>query len=234
MSSSKTVGNNSSICCTPYYHELVKDLSVLECSTINSLNQHKFIANFDYYNVLVENSINTPESWDDTTFRNAPEGEYIVKGAMSSKKWQWNKKMYASSKKEALNIAGEISGDFYEPQKIIYRKYVPLKHNEVGINGLPFAYEWRLFFYKQTLLTSGYYWDIAQEIDIPTPNNVFNLALNAARVLSHYTNFFAIDVALTNDEVPIVIEVNDGMRSGLSLCDPNELYRNLANIWGKY
>jgi hypothetical protein len=34
----------------PYYCELEKDLEISDCNLINTYEEHKFIANFDWYN----------------------------------------------------------------------------------------------------------------------------------------------------------------------------------------
>jgi len=47
--------------------------------------------------------------------------------------------------------------------------------------------------------------------------------------IADYANFFVLDMAETADGRWIVVEVNDGQMSGLSMCNPEELYANMAD-----
>lgn len=212
----------------PYYRELEKDIQWLGGSLINSWTQHRWIANFDYYPVLQEF---TPETWDDYTFPQAPEGQYVVKGRTNSRKFEWNKLMFAENKRQAIHIGAELAkGPFIGPQGLIYRRYVPLKTFEVGLNGIPFTNEWRFFFYRRALLSHGYYWSSAlnetmAQAKLSKPG--FYLAQKIAQICADYVPFFVLDMAETAEGDWILIEVNDGQMSGLSENDPHLLYSNL-------
>jgi len=211
--------------CLPYYEELESDLLNLGSGLINSYEQHRWIANFEWYWDLKEH---TPKTWTDNDFYRAPQGKYIVKGRTNSKKAQWNTHMYASNKKEALCVASMLLQDsFIGPQGVVYREYIPLKTFEVGINGIPFTNEHRFFFYKTIPLTWGYYWDCAENTSVETPNEAFDFACEVAKIVSEHVNFFALDIAETKEGEWILIEVNDGQMSGLSVCPPDCLYRAL-------
>lgn len=210
----------------PYYRDLEKDLEILGSKLINSYEQHAWIANFAYYHELKEF---TPESWFDYDFYtcNHP-GPFIVKGKTNSRKLQWNKKMFAETKKDALNIASELLQDgLLGEQGVIYRKYVPLKTYEIGLNGLPFTDEYRFFFYQDILLAHGYYWSTAEITDRETPTEGIKFAKYVAKKVADFVNFFVLDVAQTEEGDWILIEVNDGQMSGLSEANPDELYGNL-------
>jgi hypothetical protein len=213
--------------CLPHYLELVQDLSSINSVLINSFRQHQWIANFYWYDVL---SDFTPRSWGDFNFHSCDyNGPFVVKGTTNSKKLEWDTKMYAEDKRKALEIASELSKDTYiGEQKIVYREYVPLETYEIGLNDLPFTNEWRMFFYKGTLLSYGYYWSIAEKTDYPCPSKAIEFALKVADIAKDYVNFFVLDVAKTKDGRWILIEVNDGQQSGLSENNPDTLYHNLA------
>jgi hypothetical protein len=212
----------------PFYKELEDDIA--PAKMINSYNQHKYIADADYIKDL---GILTFKTWTDKNFYEAPEGKYVVKGATNSKKHQWNTKMFANSKREALAIAAELAQDgLISSQEILYREYVPLETYEILLNGLPVTNEWRFFFFKDQIIDYVYYWSTATNI-LKKENiepGAIDLAKQAADILCKSVNFFVIDVAKTQDGRWIVVEVNDAQMSGLSCIDPTEFYTNLYNI----
>lgn len=220
----------------PFYRELQEDLRLLnESKLINSYRQHRWIANFDWYELLQKY---TPETWFDHDFYRAPDGPFVLKGRTNSRKFQWNTHMYAENKSAAGEVASRLSGDgFIGPQGIIYRRHVPLRTFEVGINDLPFTNEWRLFYFKDECLSFGFYWSSAKE-EILTeiqqnstkyfPPTAKEVADEIAKLVSPHVNFFVLDVAESASGDWILIEINDGQMSGLSENSPRVLYSNLA------
>lgn len=217
----------------PYYSELVDDIR--PSYLINSYQAHKYIANFEYYNMLKDV---TPESWDDTNFYLCEhKGPFIVKGRTNSKKMQWSRCMFAETKRDAMRIAGDLIEDQHiGSQGIIYRKYIPLETYETGMNGLPFTNEWRLFFLGTKLLSYGYYWSIASDESKAIALRLGGISggLDFAHRVAHKIydanpalNFYVMDIARTTDNKWIMIELNDGQMSGLGENDPNVLYENL-------
>jgi hypothetical protein len=142
--------------------------------------------------------------------------------------------MFASNKKQAMIIAGELMKDvLIGPQGVIYRKYVPLKTFEIGLNDLPFTNEFRFFFYKEHLISHGYYWSSAEEsvIDNATITlDGIDFAIKMAKIASEHVNFFVMDIAEKEEGGWILIEINDGQQSGLSENDPHVLYQNLRKF----
>ena len=208
----------------PFYKELEKDLENNNSRLINSYHQHKYIANFDYYKDVKDF---TPETWFELT--RIPEGgPYIVKGKTNSKKHKWNTLMFAKDRIQAIRIATELMDDpLIEQQGIIVRKYIPLEFLEEGINGQPFVNEHRIFFYKETMLATGFYWaqtEITREIEIEG----LLLAQEIAKIVSRNVDFFVLDIAKTAEGKWILIEINDAQMSGLSDCNPELLYSNLS------
>lgn len=226
----------------PFYRELENDLKSQGSKLINSHLDHSYIANFDYYHDLNEFPIGkdqdnkklylTPESCFELS--KIPEWEhgYVVKGKTNSRKHQWNGKMFVKTKKEAIELALELelNDPLVRDQGFVVRKFEPLKVFEYGINGLPFSNEWRCFFYKEKLLTVGYYWTQAQNIPKKDalPKEAYQVAQEAAKILSQRVDFFVVDIAETQSGRWIVIEVNDGQMSGLSDNSADDLYKNLA------
>lgn len=213
----------------PYYLELERDVKLLGGQLINSNEQHRWIADFEYYNDLKEY---TPESWDDTNFYQCRHpGPFVVKGRTNSRKNRWNSQMFAEDKRKASQIAGELANDLMiGTQGIIYRKYVPLKVFEYGIHDLPFANEWRCFFLGEMMLSFGYYWSSAEKVDYEIPQEALDFANIVAKIAAQHCNFFVLDIAETEAGDWILIEINDGQMSGLSENNPDMLYGNLAKV----
>lgn len=209
----------------PFYSELDGDLCVQGSSLINSPAQHRFIANFEWYDSLKDI---TPKTWFDLQSVPKDGGPYVVKGRTNSRKFEWNKKMFALNYLAAVDIASELMNDgLIGPQGVLVREYVPLKTLEVGLHGLPFSNEWRFFYYRDQLLSYGFYWTASEERGTMDEKGLA-LAQEAASRIAKEATFFVIDVAQKANGDWTVIEVNDGQMSGLSECDPGQLYSNLA------
>lgn len=211
----------------PFYPELEADLHLNGCKLVNTHQQHKYIANFEWYTDM---RAVTPKTWFDDTFSmSIEEGPFVVKGRTNSRKFKWDTLMYAETRTDASRIAAELSADpSIGPQGIVYRKYVPLRTFEIGVNGLPFTNEWRFFFFRDRLLTYGYYWSSADDItqgELTTEG--IDFAHKCAACICHQTEFFVLDIAERAEGGWLLIEVNDGQMSGLSECCPDVLYAAL-------
>tara|TARA_Y100000034_G_scaffold103692_1_gene129521 strand:- start:1049 stop:1969 length:921 start_codon:yes stop_codon:yes gene_type:complete len=213
----------------PFYKELQTDLELNGCKLINSYEQHKYIANFDWY---ADMRAVTPVTWFEDTFSFATyEGPFVIKGKTNSRKHQWNTLMYAETRQDAIHIAAELNADPHiGSQGVIFRKYVPLRTFEIGINDLPFTNEWRFFFFKDTLLTYGYYWSQAKHVDIAEMSEEGILfARRCAECICHRCEFFALDIAERAEGGWTLIEVNDAQMSGLSECNSDVFYGTLKD-----
>jgi hypothetical protein len=218
--------------CLPHYNELAADLCMVGSRLINSPQEHRWIANFNWYDQLKDY---TPRTWFGYDFNLSNccdyNGPFVVKGRTNSKKFQWNKMMFARDKLQATNIACDLMADSYiGEQGIVFREYVPLETYEIGVNGLPFTNEWRMFFHRDILLSCGYYWSIAEKTDYECPPEAIAFATEVAKIAKSFATFFVLDVAKTEDGRWILIEVNDGQQSGLSENNPHMLYKNLATV----
>lgn len=215
----------------PYYEELEQEVLARGGTLINNLEQHRWIADFHYYRDLRQYTF---ESWVDSEIYQAPQDiAYVVKGKTNSRKFQWNKAMYAENRRRAVEIGADLYADsMIGTQGIVYRRYVPLKRIEDGINGMPMSNEYRFFFYKHHLLASSFYWAIAEPENIPrfVPPEATKFARHIAEITCHFTNFFVLDVAETEEGNWLLVEVNCGTMSGLSLIDPVNLYANLKGV----
>lgn len=210
----------------PYYAELEKDLAGRNARLINNHWEHIYVAYFAYYHDLADYTFKT---WFDHDFHNAPEGRYVVKGRTNSRKHQWNSHMFAETKADASRIASELANDpLIGPQGILYREYVPLETFEIGVNGQRFTNEWRFFYYKQSLLTVGYYWTNAQHIPQEIETAAITQADAIAKIASQHVNFFVLDLAKTEVGEWVLVEMNDGQMSGLSDNPPDRLYSALS------
>lgn len=214
----------------PYYEELEYDINKIGGQLINTYKMHKYIADFEYYEDIKDYTF---ESWKLSEAINIPNIPLVVKGATNSKKWNWNTHMFAECKTKAMQVAANLSQDgLISGQEIIFRRYEPLLTFEIGINGLRFTNEYRFFFAYKQLVAGGYYWSTIDDKLIPPiiPNEAISLAKYIANIIGNKTNFFVLDIAQKEDKSWVVVEVNCGTMSGLSLIDIDTFYFNLKEI----
>lgn len=210
----------------PFYLELEKDLKINNSELLNSYQQYNWIANFDWYEPLKEFTFETwfhaVELPDDGT-------QFVVKGRTNSRKQNWDTQMFAKDKRDAIEIGWKLSQDsLIGSQGVVYRRFEKLVTYEIGINGLPFTREFRMFYYKGKLITHGYYWSIADDTEGKIlPDEAIEFANKVADIAKDYTNFFVLDVAQKETGEWILVEVNDGQMAGTSCIDLDHFYSNL-------
>lgn len=221
----------------PFYEELESELALNGSRLLNSYREHMWIASMEWAQpggVLQDLTPTVYDRWD-----NIPEGQYIVKGRLNSRKQQWNQKMFAPNKASISEIARALYDDqLIASQGVVVRPYVQLKSFGTGIGGIPVSNEHRTFWFVDEedvlCLGEGFYWSNFPEFaDKASLSEVgFNLAKEAAERIqkSKKATFFAIDVAETEAGGWIVIEVNDGQSSGLSNVSAKDFYTNLKWI----
>lgn len=208
----------------PFYGELEHDLHLQGSELINNRYHHSFVADFHWYEIVKNH---TPPTW--FRLEDVPKegGPFVVKGRTNSRKFEWDKKMFAPDFRSVINIETELMQDgLIGPQGVVIRKFIPLKVLEVGLHGLPFSNEWRFFFLRDQLLTHGFYWSASERKGTMNDKGMAFAHMIANKLKSH-VNFFVVDIAETAQGNWILIEVNDGQMSGLSECNPDELYSNL-------
>lgn len=212
--------------CLPMYKELERDLAINGSKLINSFTEHCYIANFEYYWDLEEMTPKTYFRLEDVPKNGGP---YILKGVTNSRKHQWEH-FFAKDFSEAVKIYCRLGEDaLIGAQDIIIREYHELESFGQSISGIPYANEWRLFFYKEELLSAGYYWSQCENKPGKEAFTAEALAFakKAAMKVGGKTNFYVMDIAKTKAGSWIVIELNDAQQSGPSDNDLHELYGNL-------
>lgn len=213
----------------PFYAEQAKDLEYIGANFINSYAQHRYVA--DLQNYVYDLKELTPRTWDDLSM--IPEkGPFILKGETNSRKFNWNRDMYAETKKDAIEVFSRLSDDgLVGHQKIYVRQYVPLVTYMIGLGGIPITKEFRFFVAYGKVISGGYYWQtyMDQLSKVPSPEEVPREFLQEViNRVGNQCNFYTIDVAQTDSGEWIVIELNEGQMAGLSCNNPEILYKNLA------
>lgn len=212
----------------PFFKELVEDCLEIGAQTINTLANHNYIA--DLKNWVIDLKELTPDTWD--RLEHLPEeGPFILKGATNSKKGYWRTHMFAKNKSEANLVHSRLCADGLIGDQTIYvRKFIKLHTYTEDLAGCPISKEFRFFIYNQRVLSSGFYWsNFVEEINPPpspeeVPSEFIQIVLKR---IGDKAKFYAVDVAQSETGEWLVIEINDGMMSGLSCNNPEVLYGNL-------
>lgn len=219
----------------PYYDELERDVTKAGAQLLNTHRQHRYAA--DVLSYAKDLGGLTPKTWAMPSDVPIDEpGAFILKGATNSKKFLWSTQMFSKDRASIMQVYNRLLDDTMIGQQAIYiRKYVPLRTFMKGLWDLPITREFRFFVYNGKLLSGGYYWashyedvqtlvslDLLDARDTPP-----GFLLDAIAKVKDNIPFFAIDVAETADNNWIVIELNDGQQSGLSMNSPYVLYKNL-------
>lgn len=215
----------------PFYKELEDEVKYRKAQLINSYEQHRYVA--DIQNWYYDLKDYTPKTYNRLEY--LPEqGPFVLKGETNSKKNYWKTHMYAEDKKAAIQVHSRLCEDSLISQQEIYiREYVPLKTYITGIQGQPITHEYRVFTCYGQVLSVGYYWsnyyeDIKDKLeDDPPPQSLIQTILDKTK---HNVNFLVIDLAKTDDNNWIVVELNDGTCSGISENKPETLYKNLKQV----
>jgi hypothetical protein len=215
----------------PFYADQQKDIEYLGAKLISTYEQHIYIADLGNYVIDLEDI--TPRTWSSPL--DIPDNtQFVVKGETNSRKSNWIHDMYAPNKAAAIDICNRLSNDsLIGTQKIYIREYVPLVKLLDGINGMPVAKEYRFFIAYGKVLCGGFYWqnyiaDITEPLDYhEVPTEFLNKVTSR---VGNKSNFYVVDVALTQSGEWIVIELNDGQFSGLSAIEPNDLYGELKRV----
>ena len=218
----------------PFPEELVADVKNLGGRLINTVQQHDFVADISIWSRYL-NGLTPPAYFQ---WANLPKGAYVIKGFTNSRKHEWRNRMFAPTREDIPRIVNSLlDDDLIKSQGIVVRPYVPLRKLGEGINGLPISNEWRFFVVDGLILCGGFYW--ASEPDCcPTegpctpPNGALTIAHKAIARVGTRIPFFVVDVAEKADGDWIVIELNDGCMSGLSMIPPDMLYKALAEHLG--
>jgi hypothetical protein len=211
----------------PMFDEVEFDLKSQGAYLVNNQEQHNYIAHFKYYEDIKNF---TAETWFDLKDVPKDSGPWVVKGRTNSRKNLWKTHMFAADWESLVKIYSDLAVDpIIGEQGIIIRKFLELELVEEGISQ-PFFNEWRFFFFKENLLSRGFYWTCSEKIGSLDLNGI-ELARNISHIVKDKISFFVIDIARTISGEWKVIELNDGQQSGLSYNNPEEFYSNLSKIF---
>ena len=219
----------------PYYKETAEDIEYIGAKLINSYKQHNYIADlWNWYEDLKEF---TPKTW--RRLEDIPSSEvgpFIVKGETNSKKFLFDTHMYAETKLDAVDVMCRLQDDgMICDQSIYIRKYVKLKKFITGFHNLPITNEFRFFICDEQIISGAYYWsnyydDLEVKPNIEeVPKDFLNYIIAK---IGNKARFYVIDIAETDIGDWVLIELNDGQMSGLSMNDPEVLYSNLSKVLG--
>jgi hypothetical protein len=215
----------------PFYKEQEIELESIGVHLINSFRQHLYVADISCW--IPDLKDITPKTW--RRLEDIPEqGPFVLKGETNSKKFQWDTHMFARNKREASEVHGRLCDDgLVGDQEIYIREYVPLVTYLISLRGLPITKEFRFFICDGKILSGAYYWSshTDQLPVIPNPDEVPRSFLDKIiNGVGQSIRFFVVDVAQAASGEWIVIELNDGQMSGLSLNEPSILYKNLFMV----
>lgn len=212
----------------PFYEDTERELLRRNIHLINSYEQFRYLEEMEWARDLAEW---TPQTWFPGEYGLIPdEGSFVVKGKINSRKWDWNRRMFAPTKADIRPILESLLDDsLISEQGVVVRLFERFQKLDEGLNGLPIINEWRLFFFGEHLFDYCFYWSILDEEEIPwhLPGVIRKLGNSLAKQVSRKLNFFTLDLAIRENGEARLIEVNDGQMSGLNSCGPGEYYQTL-------
>ena len=222
----------------PFAAELHADVECMGGQLINTLAQHQYVADLQaWYDDFADV---TPATWFHALDVEG-QGPFVIKGATNGRKHLWCTHMFAPTSRDILTVLCRLRADSsLSDQQIYVRQYVEL---ETFPGVLPLVYklpvtqEWRFFLLDGEVLAYGFYWpehydEITTDLGIDlAPAGVAALAFVQETIgprLKDKVRFVVADVARDRDGRWLLVELNDGCMSGLSMVDPNTLYAALA------
>lgn len=216
----------------PFFKEQERDIEKIGATLINSFYQHNYVADLkNYYDDLKDF---TPKTWFRPVDIPIDEpGSFVLKGQTNSKKFLWNTHMFAPTRADVMDVFCRLQDDtMIGSQDIYIRKYVPLYKYLISERELPITKEFRFFIAYKKVVSGGFYWsNFADEIKVPSSEEVPKGFLDKIiEIIGDNINFYALDIAQTESGNWIVIELNDGMMSGLSENNPDILYKKLSGV----
>jgi hypothetical protein len=215
----------------PFYEELERDVLNLGSKLLDTSQQFNYFANLKKWYPDFEDI--TPKTWFE--LRDIPKtGSFVLKGLTNSKKFNWKSHMFAENYERAVDVYCTLMRDsLIGDQGIAIREFVPLKKLEEGINGMPVSDEYRFFCYNGEVVAKGFYWSNLYEdlVEKPDVNKVPEKFIEEIVSRLNGKGFAVFDVAQTEAGNWILIELNAGIQSGLSMIDSDEFYKNLSLIF---
>lgn len=223
----------------PFYNEQERDIRAQNATLINTRAQHEYVADIGQWYADLHPL--TPTTWGPGEYGSLPEDKaFVIKGQTNSKKFLWNTHMFAPNRGAVPDVLRRVMDDtLLSEQKIYIREYVPLKSYGIAFNGLPITKELRFFVVDQQVLCGAFYWsshvDELQEggITVPTADEVpASFIDDVVSRVGNKVRAYGFDVAQTEDDRWVLIELNDLQMSGLSENEPTVFYRRLGEVLG--
>lgn len=217
----------------PFYEELCRDVEYGGSLLINSLTQHRYIADLgNWYRDLRDLTFETWPHLDAVPDDAFP---VVLKGQTNSSKWQWKHKMFANDRQAAIEVLCRLQEDPVIGRQSIYvRKYVPLAAACVTpswSSGPPISREVRVFICDGKVLCGASYWPSFDAGNYPTLRDVpTSLIEDVIAKVGRNARFYVVDFAQTDAGQWVVVELNDGQMSGLSDNLPEDLYQALHEV----
>ena len=218
------------------YVELEKLVNNMGCKLAMTFEEHKMASELSNWYPLI--SEHTPYS---KIYNEFPKIEDVLKEFSFPFFVKGNRQTNKHSKKlciiENYNMYKELEkhwkvDSILHWQDVVIREYIDLqKVDDLSFPDMvPFSYEFRLFFWKNQLVSYGSYWTmgVQYKLNESDKQEVFSLAQKVAEIIN--VPFLAVDVAKTNQGKWIVIEVNDAQESGYVGVNRNELWKNIIDI----
>jgi len=184
----------------PFYKEVERDILKRKAHLLNTHSQHLFVADLGNYTELLDEL--TPRTY---LLEDTPEngGPFVVKGETNSKRNLWKTHMFATNKREAVQVACRLMEDSLIGQQRIYvRDFISLDTFGVGLDGVPISREFRFFVLDGKVLCGAYYWanhvDFLKEQDVAIPQASEVPQEFLSRVTSTIgdsVRFYVVDVA---------------------------------------
>ncbi len=224
----------------PFYNELSTDLAYGGSRLINTDTQFRYIS--DMGNWYRDLQPFTPKTWTD--LREVPDEEFpiVIKGETNSKKFLWDTHMFAENRQKAHQVVSNLCNDgLVGDQRLYFRKYERFMQLMPGFRGMPVTLEFRCFVLLGQVVSKAFYWsnyaqdviDLVGHADIHPKHVPDPFLQNVIAHIGKNASFYAIDVALRQDGVWRVVEINDGQMSGLSCTDPALLYSGMRAVLDK-
>lgn len=219
----------------PFGKELEEEVKGLGASLINSYRDHRSIADmWNWVNALADAGLTAPAyRASEVNITTLPESEWFVKGETNSIKNRWFECCYAPTTKDLPTIINNNRNDTYVgTQEIIIRPFQHYRQIGTAVDNRPVFNERRCFIIDNTLISYADYWASLPELKTEAlDESKFQQTIDTAiKVTSDMglAPFRVIDVAEYPDGSWQVVELNDGVMSGLSENEPHKVWSAVA------
>jgi hypothetical protein len=125
-------------------------------------------------------------------------------------------------------VAQTLARDAMTRGRVLVRRLVPLRYVAGALGDFPISREYRVFLYRDQVLTFGFYWEEYADTWRFSPSDeqaLLAIARQAARRLG--VPFLIVDVAQQDSGAWLVIEVGDAQFAGLSQVPPLRMWSGL-------